>query len=56
MSRLYDDKLRSHVKADEARRERLAAELRANLKKRKEKARSLAKAGRLSRPADADKT
>jgi hypothetical protein len=36
-----DTKLRGHVKGDKSRQDRLAAELRANLKKRKERARAL---------------
>jgi hypothetical protein len=55
MRRVLDEKLKSHVKADGARRHRLAAELRANLKKRKDRGRALAKAGRAAPPTDSDK-
>ena len=55
MRRIHGEKLKSHVKTDEARRHRLAAELRANLKKRKDRGRALAKAGRAAPPTDSDK-
>jgi hypothetical protein len=55
MRRIHDEKLRSHVKTDEARRHRLAAELRANLKKRKDRGRSLVKADRAALPTDSGK-
>lgn len=49
----YDDKLKARSKGDESRRERLAAELRANLVKRKERARALARSGRAAEREDA---
>jgi hypothetical protein len=55
MGRMHDEKLKGHVKTDEARRHRLAAELRANLKKRKDRGRDLAKADRATLPAESDK-
>ena len=55
MPRTYDETLKSPVKGDATRRLRLAAELRNNLKKRKDRARALAKADRTTQPADASK-
>ena len=55
MPRMYDEKLKGHVKSDEARRRRLAAALRANLKRRKDRTRALAKASRAAQSPDADK-
>lgn len=46
MPRRYDETLKGQVKADAARRLRLAAELRANLKKRKDRARAMAEVDR----------
>jgi hypothetical protein len=44
LPRLPDGKLKGQVRIDQARRERLAAELRANLRKRKDRTRPLAEA------------
>jgi len=45
-----DGKFKGHVKGDSGRQERLAAELRANLRKRKEKARALNRQKEQGRP------
>ena len=55
MPRTYSERLKGQVKADDARRDKLAAELRTNLKRRKDRARALTRASRAAQSTDADK-
>jgi hypothetical protein len=55
MDHKHDETLKAPPKRDEARRLRLGAELRANLKKRKDRARALVRAGRAKTLQDVSK-